>query len=86
MPDQPRSEPLRGRDLLGLGGLLVGCVVGCTAIGLLVDHLAGSDPAGAVGGVAIGIVLGGVGFVARVRRALRDSDTPRDTPRDDTTE
>ncbi|MEP9383683.1 hypothetical protein [Nocardioides sp. KR10-350] len=64
--------PLRGRDLLGLGGLLVGSVVGCTAIGLVIDHVAGSAPVGAVVGVAIGIALGAVGFIARVRRALRD--------------
>lgn len=73
MPDDSGNE-LRGRDLLGLGGLLVGCVVGCTAIGLLIDHVAGTKPAGAVIGVAAGIALGSVGFVVRVRQALRDHD------------
>lgn len=66
-------QPLRGRDLLGLGGLLAGSVVGCTAIGLVIDHLAGSSPVGALVGVAVGIVLGAIGFVARVRVALRDT-------------
>lgn len=71
MQDEPSFE-LRGRDLLGLGGLLVGSVVGCTAVGLIVDHFAGTEPAGVVIGVAAGIVLGFGGFFFRVRRALRD--------------
>ncbi|GAB3858254.1 hypothetical protein GCM10028801_18030 [Nocardioides maradonensis] len=76
---------MRGRDLLGLGGMLVGAVVGCTALGLLVDHLAGSDPIGVVLGVAVGMVLGAVGFVLRVRRALRmPPDDPAD-PRNEVT-
>lgn len=75
MLDEDRTpEPLRGRDLLGLGGFLVGCVVGCTILGLLVDHLAGSEPVGVVIGVAVGILLGAIGFAARVRRALRQPD------------
>jgi len=71
MPDD-RSDGLRGRDLLGLGGLLAGSVVGCTAIGLVIDHLAGSGPVGTLVGVAVGIVLGAIGFAVRVRRALQD--------------
>lgn len=61
-----------GRDLLGLGALLAGAVIGCTLLGLLVDHLAGSSPVGVLVGVAVGIVLGATGFVLRVRAALRD--------------
>ena len=72
MPDDFESATLRGRDLLGLGGLLVGSVVGCTLLGLLIDHVAGSSPVGVVAGVAVGMLLGALGFVARVRRALRD--------------
>ena len=63
-----------GRDLLGLGGMLVGCVVGCTVLGLLVDELAGSSPVGAVTGVGLGIVLGATAFVLRALRALRNPD------------
>jgi F0F1-type ATP synthase assembly protein I len=70
MPEEP--APLRGRDLLGLGGLLVGAVVGCMVVGLLVDHVAGTSPLGAVLGIAVGIALGAAGFIARVRRALRE--------------
>jgi F0F1-type ATP synthase assembly protein I len=72
VPDANEPATLGGRDLLGLGGLLVGCVVGCTLLGLLVDHVAGSSPVGVVVGVAVGILLGAFGFAARVRRALRD--------------
>jgi F0F1-type ATP synthase assembly protein I len=63
-----------GRDLLGLGGMLVACVVGCTVLGLVVDDLAGSSPIGAVAGVGIGIGLGATVFVLRALRALRDPD------------
>jgi len=63
-----------GRDLLGLGGMLAACVVGCTVLGLLVDNLAGSSPVGAVAGVGLGIALGSTVFVLRALRALRDPD------------
>jgi F0F1-type ATP synthase assembly protein I len=72
MVGEDQSAQLSGRDLLGLGGLLVGCVVGFTILGLIADHLAGSSPVGVVVGVALGIACGAAGFVARVRRALRD--------------
>lgn len=73
MVAEDHDRALGGRDLLGLGGLLVGAVVGCTLIGLLVDRAAGSEPVGVVCGVAVGMVLGAVGFVLRVRRALGTS-------------
>lgn len=63
-----------GRDLLGLGGMLAGCVVGCTVLGLVVDELAGSSPVGVVVGVGVGIGLGATAFVLRALRALRDPD------------
>jgi F0F1-type ATP synthase assembly protein I len=68
----PPSAGLRGRDLLGLGGLLVGAVVGGLVIGLLVDQAAGTSPVFVLVGMAVGIVLGGIAFWARVRAALRD--------------
>lgn len=70
MPDDLEPAPLGGRDLLGLGALLAGCVVGCTLLGMLVDHLAGSSPFGVVVGVALGMLLGALGFAARVRSAM----------------
>jgi len=68
----PESPGLRGRDLLGLGGLLVGAVVGGTLLGLLLDSLAGTSPLFVVLGVALGIVGAGIGFWSRVRSALRE--------------
>jgi F0F1-type ATP synthase assembly protein I len=67
----PSDTGLRGRDLLGLGGLLVAAVVGGTLLGLLVDQLAGTSPVFVLVGVALGIVAAGVGFWVRVRDALR---------------
>jgi F0F1-type ATP synthase assembly protein I len=63
-----------GRDLLGLGGMLAGSVVGCTVLGLVVDELAGTSPVGAVTGVGLGIAFGATAFVLRALRALRDPD------------
>jgi F0F1-type ATP synthase assembly protein I len=71
MADDPTESGLRGRDLMGLGGLLVGGVVGGMLLGLLVDHVLDSSPAGVLVGVALGVVLGCTGFALRVRRALR---------------
>jgi len=71
MADDPTESGLRGRDLIGLGGLLVGGVVGGMLLGLLADHAFDSSPAGVLVGVALGVVLGCTGFVLRVRRALR---------------
>jgi F0F1-type ATP synthase assembly protein I len=62
---------LRGRDLIGLGGLLAGCVILGMVLGLLVDDAAGSEPVGVLVGIALGILAGAVAFVARVRAALR---------------
>jgi hypothetical protein len=67
---RPNDEALTLRDLLGLGGLLVGCVVGCTALGLLVDYLTGWSPAGVLTGIALGLVLAAAGFVVRVRKVV----------------
>jgi F0F1-type ATP synthase assembly protein I len=66
------NHELRGRDLVGLGGLLVAAVVGGMVIGLVVDDQAGTSPAGVLVGIAVGVVLGAVGFWLRVRSALRD--------------
>ncbi len=71
MVDEQSSSTLRGRDLIGLGGLLVGAVVGGLVIGIIIDRQAGTGPAFTLLGIALGIVLGGVGFWLRVRTALR---------------
>lgn len=69
--DDDREKTLRGRDLVGLGGLIAGCVVLGLVVGLLVDHAAGTTPIFTLVGIAAGMVAGAVGFWARVRRFLR---------------
>jgi F0F1-type ATP synthase assembly protein I len=72
MVDEQHSAPtLRGRDLIGLGGLLVGAVVGGLVLGALLDRAADSSPAFTLAGIGLGILMGGVGFWLRVRTALR---------------
>ena len=71
MSDDRSDATLRGRDLIGLGGLLVGSVVVFTGLGLLLDGALGSSPAFTLSGVALGIVVAGVGFWFRIRSALR---------------
>ena len=71
MPLEQPDPGLRGRDLVGLGGMLTGAVVVGLVVGLLLDHLAGSSPAFTLAGIALGIAAGAVGFWARVRSALR---------------
>ena len=72
MVDEHTENTLRGRDLAGLGGLLVAAVVGGMVIGLVVDEQAGTTPAGVLIGIAVGVVAGAVAFWIRVRTALRD--------------
>jgi F0F1-type ATP synthase assembly protein I len=69
-PHQP-EKTLRGRDLIGLGGLLAAAVIAGLVIGLVVDELAGTEPAFVLVGIAIGIIAGCIGFWVRVRSALR---------------
>ena len=77
MGDEAPTQGFRGRDLLGLGGLLVGAVVGGTVLGYLLDQALGTTPVFTLVGIALGMVGGGVAFWLRVRSALDDS-TPRD--------
>jgi len=69
--DRPGDAGLRGRDLVGLGGLLAGAVIAGTILGLVIDHFAGTEPAFTLAGVAVGILVGALGFWVRVRDALR---------------
>lgn len=72
MADGGSRDGLRGRDLVGLGGLLAGAVVGGTVIGYLLDNAAGTAPVFTLVGLALGMVAGAIAFWARVRSALRD--------------
>jgi len=71
MGDDDSDNALRGRDLAGLGGLLVGAVVTGLVIGVVVDNQAGTSPAFSLIGIAVGIIAGGLGFWLRVRSFLR---------------
>jgi len=67
-----QPEGLRGRDLIGLGGMLAGAVIVCTFLGYLLDQAIDTTPVFTLVGIALGMVAGAVGFWARVRSALRD--------------
>lgn len=71
MADDGSDAELRGRDLVGLGGLLAGAVIAFTVLGLVIDEAAGTGPTFTLLGVGLGIVLGGLGFWFRVRSVLR---------------
>ena len=68
---EPAGDGPGVRDLLSLGGMLVGCIVVGLAIGLFVDARLGSSPAGALVGTAIGIAAASIGFWLRVRVYLQ---------------
>jgi F0F1-type ATP synthase assembly protein I len=69
--DHAGEGGLRGRDLIGLGGLLVGAIVAGTLLGLLIDHEADSSPVFTIIGVFLGMAVGALGFALRVRAAVR---------------
>jgi F0F1-type ATP synthase assembly protein I len=71
MPDGQPDPTLRGRDLVGLGGMLAGAVVVGMVVGLLVDRAAGTSPAFTLVGIALGIAAAAWAFWVRVRSALR---------------
>lgn len=72
MADDASGQGLRGRDLVGLGGLLAGAVVAGLVLGLLADDKFGSSPVGVLIGIGLGVLLGCIAFAVRVRSALRD--------------
>lgn len=71
MPVAPPDPTLRGRDLVGLGGMLAGAVILGMVLGLLVDKAAGTEPAFTLVGLALGVIAGIVAFWVRVRSFLR---------------
>jgi F0F1-type ATP synthase assembly protein I len=71
MADERSDAGLRGRDLIGLGGLLAGAVIAGLVLGILFDEVAGTAPVGVLVGIGLGILAGCVGFFVKVRAALR---------------
>jgi len=72
MGDDHTENTLRGRDLAGLGGILVAGVVGGMVIGLVIDEQAGTAPVGVLIGIAVGVVAGAAASWFRLRTALRN--------------
>ena len=70
MDDDSASGPGL-RDLLTLGGMLVGSIVVGLVLGLLLDSWLDTSPAFVLAGTALGIVAAGAGFWVRVRDFLR---------------
>jgi hypothetical protein len=62
---------LRIRDLVGLGGLVVGCVVAGLFLGWLVDDRLSTAPVFTLVGLAGGIATGVWGSWLRIRLFLR---------------
>jgi F0F1-type ATP synthase assembly protein I len=71
MSDEDADKVLRGRDLIGLGGILVAGVVAGLVIGLLVDEALGTSPVFVLVCLALGIAGAAVEFWHKVRDALR---------------
>jgi F0F1-type ATP synthase assembly protein I len=71
MSDDDAHEALRGRDLIGLGGLLAGGVVAGMVIGLLLDNAFGTSALFTLLGIFVGTVSAGVACWFKVRDALR---------------
>ena len=71
MVDERSENGLRGRDLVGLGGLLAGAVIAGAVLGLVADDLTGNSPTFTLLGIGLGVLGGCVGFFLRVRAALR---------------
>ena len=70
MADRQPESTFRGRDLVGVGGLLAGSVIAGVVIGLVVDNAADTSPTFTLVGLGVGIVAGAVGFWLRVKAAL----------------
>lgn len=65
----PQGQSLR--DILTLGGMLLGSMVTGILLGLLLDAWWDSSPTFVLAGTALGIIAAALGFWLRVRDFLR---------------
>ena len=70
-PTDPATQAFAVATSSGSEVSWLAAVVAGTLLGLVLDHVAGTEPAFTMAGVFLGIVAGGLGFWARVRAALR---------------
>jgi F0F1-type ATP synthase assembly protein I len=70
MDDDPSGAGLDLKDLLGLGGMLVGAVVAGMALGWLVDSVLNTTPVFILVGLAVGVAGGIAGCWMQIRRFL----------------
>lgn len=71
MDDERDDAAISGREVIGLGGALVGCVVAGMVIGWLADAQWGSSPVGILVGLGVGVVVAVVGSWLRIATYLR---------------
>jgi Putative F0F1-ATPase subunit Ca2+/Mg2+ transporter len=69
--DNDPDPSLRARDLVGLGSLLLGCLLVGLAVGWLVDDRLGAAPVFTLLGLAIGVAAGIWVSWLRIRLFLR---------------
>jgi F0F1-type ATP synthase assembly protein I len=69
--DRREQGTISGPQIVGVGGLLVGCVVLGLVVGAVADHALDSSPVGVLVGIGCGIVVGLVGASLRVAAYLR---------------
>lgn len=70
MSDDDEQQSMGPRDLIGLGGLMVGFLVLGLVVGWLVDDVLGSTPVCTLVGLACGIAGGAVITWLRIREFL----------------
>ncbi len=71
MDDDDTEPAIDAWTLVGLGGLLVACVVGGLVIGWFADNHWDSSPVGILIGLGIGVVVGVVGSCVQIASYLR---------------
>lgn len=70
--EEPDPQEFGAWQLVGLGGLAVGCVVAGLVLGWKADEWRGTSPVFVLLGIALGIVFAIVGSWIRIRTFLRD--------------